>query len=599
MKRLTTLFCTLFFASAMGWAAEPFAIRGVLPWHNFLCGPTAWNEEDYEKYLDSCQAEGINFIGFHNYTGGGERYASYVEPMIRISYKGIVPRAMLDNSLGCRWGALPMPVSEFAFGSQKALDLPKRAEAFGSNCSVLSKSDEEHYRRTQQLMQRVLKMAHERGIRMAMGFEFGVVPPEYFSLYTAGECFFWLGAGNMIPNPCHPTSIELHRAALDNLLDTYPEIDYIWLWLNEHSFLGVVFEQALGDPSFAKLFLENAQYFEEATSDGERFVGVWALQYIRQTIDYLRSRGSDARLIIGGWGGGGQLPGILRGLDRALPEDVVFSCLNPDLGRSRQPEFLAEIARHRDVWAVPWLEGDNQMWHQQPRVSKMQEHVRLAREQRLQGVVAIHWRTAETRYNFKTFARYARLSDNATVEELYREYFDRDFGTTAAAKLAPLMARIDASGLWEGPQSPEYFAFKPDWGHLDAENRNTRQELIDSIETVHGQGQTPEQYQNLEHFKAMIRGELLLDQVVRAMMPGWELRDQALRDSRRPAAAACVTALDSLHSAPVEALIRTYVSRTESRGEMGILSSINQRLWNNYLILEQYLTDYSKQTSEP
>ena len=31
-------------------------------------------------------------------------------------------------------------------------------------------------------MRDVLKMAHERGIRMAMGFEFGVIPPEYFSL---------------------------------------------------------------------------------------------------------------------------------------------------------------------------------------------------------------------------------------------------------------------------------------------------------------------------------------------------------------------------------------------------------------------------------
>lgn len=37
---------------AAGFAAEPFEIRGVLPWHNFLCGPTAWNKADYEAYLD-------------------------------------------------------------------------------------------------------------------------------------------------------------------------------------------------------------------------------------------------------------------------------------------------------------------------------------------------------------------------------------------------------------------------------------------------------------------------------------------------------------------------------------------------------------------
>ena len=363
MKHLFIAACCCL-ASA-GFAAEPFEIRGVLPWHNFLCGPTAWNKADYEVYLDNCKAEGINFIGFHNYTGGGERYATYVEPMVRISYRGIVPQAMLDNSLSCRWGALPLRLKEFAFGSQRALDVPHGAEAFGSDCSLLSKTPDEHYRNTQRLMRDVLRMAHDRDIEMAMGFEFGVVPPEYFSLYAAGSCFFWLGAGNMVPNPCHPTSVELHRAALDDLLENYPDIDYVWLWLNEHSFLGVVVEQALGDPAFAEVFRRESGHFEEAQSDSERFVGVWSLEYIRRTLDHLRQKGSCAKLIIGGWGGGGQLPGILRGLDRALPEEVVFSCLNPDLGRTRQPGFLADIARHRKVWAVPWLEGDNQMWHQE------------------------------------------------------------------------------------------------------------------------------------------------------------------------------------------------------------------------------------------
>ena len=496
MKNLFIAACCCL-ASA-GFAAEPFEIRGVLPWHNFLCGPTAWNKADYEVYLDNCKAEGINFIGFHNYTGGGERYATYVEPMVRISDRGIVPQAMLDNSLGCRWGALPLRLKEFAFGSQRALD---------------------------------------------------------------------------------------------DLLENYPDIDYVWLWLNEHSFLGVVVEQALGDPAFAEVFRRESGHFEEAQSDSERFVGVWSLEYIRRTLDHLRQKGSRAKLIIGGWGGGGQLPGILRGLDRALPEEVVFSCLNPDLGRTRQPGFLADIARHRKVWAVPWLEGDNQMWHQQPRVGKMRDHVQLAREQGLQGVAAIHWRTAETRYNFRTFARYARTSDDTTVETLYKEYFEEDFGAQAAAALAPLMAAVDTANAWEGPQSPEYFAFRPDWGVLDEANAASRQGIIDAIDAVQDKEQTPQQRRDLKSFRAMLSFELLLDKVVRAMAPGWELRDKTLAENRPASREACAAALRELESAPVEELIRTYVSRTGSRGEMGILTSINQRLWNNYLLLKNYLQE--------
>ena len=103
--------------------------------------------------------------------------------------------------------------------------------------------------------------------------------------------------------------------------------------------------------------------------------------------------------------------------------------------------------------------------------------------------------------------------------------------------------------------------------------------------------QTPQQRRNLKNFRAMLSFELLLDKVVRAMAPGWELRDKALAENRPASREACAAALRELESAPVEELIRTYVSRTESRGEMGILTSINQRLWNNYLLLKNYLKE--------
>ena len=54
----------------------PFPIRGTLAWHNFLSGPTAWDEEDYQRYLDRLAALGLNLVAFHCYTGGAERYAS-------------------------------------------------------------------------------------------------------------------------------------------------------------------------------------------------------------------------------------------------------------------------------------------------------------------------------------------------------------------------------------------------------------------------------------------------------------------------------------------------------------------------------------------
>ena len=108
-----------------------------MPWHNFLSGPTGWNLSDYISYLDELkQRNNINFVAFHNYTGGGERYAGYVEPMIKIQYKNILPQAFFDNSMTERWGYTPMKISEFAFQSSSAFLMYKTDDMFGSECSI-------------------------------------------------------------------------------------------------------------------------------------------------------------------------------------------------------------------------------------------------------------------------------------------------------------------------------------------------------------------------------------------------------------------------------------------------------------------------------
>ena len=110
MRKIQYLFIALFICLEIQ-AQDKFNIRGVLPWHNFLSGPTSWNLSDYRIYLDECRKNGINFIGFHNYTGGGERYATYVEPMIKIEYKNTKEFILVHTS------KLLLPNKSFLKGS--------------------------------------------------------------------------------------------------------------------------------------------------------------------------------------------------------------------------------------------------------------------------------------------------------------------------------------------------------------------------------------------------------------------------------------------------------------------------------------------------
>jgi hypothetical protein len=565
-------------------AESPFAIRGTLPWHNFLSGPTAWNEEDYVRYLDRLKALGLNLVTFHCYTGGAERYATYVEPLIRIEYRDVLPEAALDTSLTARWGYRPMPVSEFAFDTHKLFKLPPGATAFGADPAVLARTNEERYRNAQALMRRVIELAHARGLQVGLGFEFGIHPPEFASVVPPNS---WI-RGAMLPDPTHPASIEILRATLDDLLRAYPGLDWVWLWLHELTMY-------VGQPRLTGRFLElarrDAQYFAEANNDGTIFTGLWALAYLRAAHDHLARRAPNVRLALSGWGGGAQLPHLLRGLDRALPTNIVFTCLNPDQGWSPQPDVLGEIAKRRPVWAIPWLEGDLQLWHLQPRVSLMREQVLLARQQGLQGVLAIHWRTEETRANLEAFARYAARPDEApTVEEFYRRDCEEQFGKEPALELATKLAALDRAQALS-VHSPEYHPYDPGWGRLKPELRARLTNDVAGLERLLGQATEARHRANLDWLLANFQFTLLLDEVSRNLEPAYRLKEIALTGGPEPAqlTAEAATARAAFRAAPVEKLFRTFARRVRSRGELGELSSLNQRLWRACQELDRFL----------
>ncbi len=581
----------LFFISIASFSQtkNTFEIRGVLPWHNFLSGPSVWNEQDYEKYLDQCAKQGINFIGFHNYTGGGERYATYVEPMIRISYKNIVPFACFDNSTTARWGYLPREVKDFAFETAEKFKLPQKAVAYGSDCSILSITPEEHYNRSQALMRKVQQMARKRGIQMAMGFEFGVVPPEYFSL----NGFYWPGEANMVPDPTKETAIALHYAAIDNILETYPGIEYIWLWLNEHCFMGVDTKRVLSNGSFSAYYKEHVSLFGEASDDKSKFIGVWALKYLELTENYLKKKAPEVKIILGGWGGGNQLPILMKGLDRGLSKDIIFSCLNPGLGSGSQVAFLADIAKNRKVWAIPWLEGDHQLWHLQPRVNVMKEHVQLAAQQNLNGILAIHWRTEEVKWNWLAFCHFAQHPESTkNTEDLYKQYIEESFGKNAVGSLLKDLVSWDSEQL-NGTDglSPEYFMFNTNWGVLNEKALACRKKILSTIHSLLPQTQNIMQKNEFEWFKNTIEFELLLHEVNLAMQPAAKLKMDFIELDKKPTAQELEMARNAFASAPVEKMFKTYAAKARSRGELGILSSLNQKLWTTYLELQEFLRD--------
>lgn len=569
---------------------SPFSIRGTLPWHNFLSGPTAWNEVDYRAYLDELQQHRLNFVGFHCYTGGAERYAPYVEPMIRVKYRDVLPESGFDTSLTARWGYRPLPVREFAFGTGRLFSLPRGAEAFGADCAVEARSNEERYVQAQALVRKVVEMAHARGIQVAMGFEFGVHPPELASIVPPESRI----RGAMLPDPTHPANIEILQSELEDVLRAYPGLDWVWLWLHEHSMF--VAQPELSG-RFRQFYEREKGHFSDAANEHDVFTGIWSLAQIRQVHEYLARRSPRTRLVIGGWGGGPQLPPVLRGLDRALPINIVFSCLNPGMGTGNHAPVLAEVAKHRETWSIPWFESDGSLWHLQLRAASVSAQVKAAHADNLAGVVGIHWRTEETRQNLEAYASTAADPEHAPPsKELYRQHCARRYGPASAEELGALLLRFESENQLGSLRSEEYYPYDPKWGRLPAGLADKLREAISSVEGVKAKTPGAAHRANLDWLADNFRFTLLLDEVGRKMEPVYQLKERHLLGATTGTVLTqeARAARSEFASAPIEALFRTFSQRVRSRGELGELSSLNQKLWLEYRELDQFLAEAEK-----
>lgn len=73
------------------------------------------------------------------------------------------------------------------------------------------------------------------------------------------------------------------------------------------------------------------------------------------------------------------------------------------------------------------------------------------------------------------------------------------------------------------------------------------------------------------------------------METAYEMKKQETENGRTYSTDEFSNALKKLESAPLKAMYDSYVERVNSRGELGVLSSINQRVWSHYQELQKYL----------
>jgi len=330
------------------WTAAPrFAVRGLLPWPDFLNCISVYNEEDFKAYFAAMLRMRFNTFGMHVYTQNDP--GPMAESYLSFDFAGSGHRSTLEDTTMTSWGYLPQRTSTFKMGAAQFFD----QETFGSDATRMGADTWDIASRTTTMLRAAFDFAGELGIRTGIGFEpyqnpaeiVRALPPEALS-----------HPGGFIESR---TAHDLLDRRLGDLLERYPMVDHVWLWQDEG-----------------------------ANWEGRSKNVPLSVTPFVQAHDFLRRHAPHKRLVLAGWGG---VTRHFESLHQRLPEDIIFAALNDSLGWDLVNEAFGKLGS-RERWPIPWIEDDPSMWFPQFRASRFQTDMKRAQDCGCQGMLGIHWR---------------------------------------------------------------------------------------------------------------------------------------------------------------------------------------------------------------
>jgi hypothetical protein len=365
-------------------------VRGLLPWNDFLNGPSAFSYADYKHYVDQMLKLKLNTLVVHNYSGAYPG-ANTNEPFMNFECRGVGHDGFLDTSISNqRWGLASTRAQDMAFGAGRLLPF----DVLGSDAARYTDGQPDAQRniflKAKSMLQKVIRYAQARDMEVVLATDLDELPR---AIDAAG---------------CRWNDQAVLRARIDDILDTYPTLKYVQLYVGEGS--GASTQDVI---------------------DALRFVH-----------GHLAARRPGARLVTGGWFKEHRMPAM----DRALPEDVIFSTLLTHY-MSVRPEW-EQLSPGRERWPIPWLEFDGGLSEPQFAVGRMRDVLPRFRAMGAEGMIGIHWRTRALASNVAYLAQDSWQPDGQALDRhaFYRDFAAHQFGAGLAEAGAQALEAIEATG---------------------------------------------------------------------------------------------------------------------------------------------------------
>jgi len=346
-----------------------FALRGLLPFHDFPEGPDWWSRDDWKAFIAQAAKMRMNFVGLHTYPFKNKDLGP--EPTVWVGLpEDVNPDGTVKASDHASWYTTsklmpygcyaPATTGSYSFGGSLVFPADDHGpEVNGPDDYPMPRTPEACtglINRTGVMLNDVFTLAHDLGMTTCVGTESPLDIPDTVQAQLKDR--------GMDPAD-EATLTEVYKGMFLRIQRAFP-VDYYWIWGHEGEI------------------------------DQERFVS-----NMKCADAALAQLGDPFGLGICGWG---WITGNFPPLDQALPRDVVFSAISMSLGKAPvSPNFGA--LGDRPKWAIPWFEDDGGLSSPQLWVGRMRKDAVDARQYGCDGLMGLHWRTRILGPNISALAR--------------------------------------------------------------------------------------------------------------------------------------------------------------------------------------------------
>jgi len=551
--------------------------RFVFNWHNFLSGCSSWDLQHWNRWTTQSQKMGYNGIMVHAYGNN---------PMTGFSFMGVdKPVGYLSSTrVGRDWSTMHVNDVRRLIGGE-VFD----GATFGS-AAAIDGTDHQRAEAAQKLMAGVFEHAGRRGVDTILAVDLDTETANPQSLITRlpkharfeirPQSNFWL------PRPDIPEAYGYYKAQLSHLLNVYPQLDTFVLWFRR------------GGTPMMQLKVEHLpvewrkQYkaIIAETPETEKYwhgVGLFVLGKVAAAHQQaLKELGrEDVTLGVGSWGFD-----LQNAADQFMPNGVGIYPLDFEvlwkpsrLESPGGPEGVASVAAHRPIYPIHWAHHDDRTYVGPPYPPFENFYDLLARSKcDTSGYGAFHWTTRPLDLFFiglsdAVWASTKNQSVQTTCRRMARDWLGEENEHICGDYLYRWLHELPMIGR----DTSDFFIDRELEGYDKAlESHNRRMALLDTIDPA---TLTPIQRKRIAYFRG-------LEEFILGVFENESLYRRALALQKEGDIA---RARKMIGQTDVPAVIRHYANTSQllgiSRGEQGLIVSLNLRWLTHYTCLKQQL----------